>query len=280
MTRFVAVGDVLVDIACSTLPAPGIRTHAPVSLRAGGSAVNAAAAAAAAGASATVVGRIGRDPAGDLVAAQLGSLGVEARLARDRELPTGVAVALGTDVVSVVASRGANARLAPEDVPDPVEADALLVSGFALFQSGSARAGRAALERFEGDWAGIDVGSPALAASVPDDGLTGFGRRGTVLLATAEEALALTGSGPEEAARALATRVSVACVKLGEEGAMAVSGELVERRAADRVTRHAPFGAGDAFGAVLLVALAVGDPLGRALERACSAGARAAGGAA
>ena len=277
--RFAAVGDVMVDVLCSTLPAPSARLHGEVLLRAGGSAVNAAAAAAGSGASAFVVGRIGSDPSGDLVAAGLHELGIEAHLARDHVLPTGVAVVLAADTTtaSVVASRGANARLSPEDIPDAVDADALLVSGFALFQSGSAAAARIALERFSGAWAGVDVASPALAAVARDTDLRDAGTQGTVLLATAEEAKAMTGAGPEEAARKLASQFSVACVKLGAEGALAASGDRVERRAADPVARRNPFGAGDAFGAALLVALAAGDPLGRALERACRAGARAAG---
>jgi ribokinase len=278
--RFVAVGDVMVDVVCSKLPQPSARVHAEVSLRAGGSAVNAAAAAAAAGASASVVGRIGSDPPGDLVAAELADLGIEAHLARDHDLPTGVAVALAADsfTTSVVAQRGANARLSPEDVPHDLKADALLVSGFALFQSGSSDAARAALERFAGAWAGIDVGSPALAAAAAGTGFAGAAGLGaTVLLATAEEARAMTGAGPEEAARMLASTFSIACVKLGEEGALAASGDRVERGAVERVDRSSPFGAGDAFGAVLLVALAAGDSLGRALELGCRAGARAAG---
>jgi sugar/nucleoside kinase (ribokinase family) len=277
--RFVAVGDVMVDVVCSQLPAAGTRVHANVTMRAGGSAVNAAAAAASWGASAAVVGRVGSDPAAELVAAELDELGIEARLARDPDLPTGMAVSLGGDPSrpSVVAARGANARLSPEDIPDPLEANALLVSGFALFQDGSAAGARAALDRFEGGWIGIDVSSPALAPAALDLVLDEGGRR-TVVLATAGEARAMTGEEPEQAARTLASRFSVACIKLGEQGALAVAGDRVERRAVDPVARASPFGAGDAFGAVLLVAVAAGESLGSALESACAAGARAAAG--
>jgi sugar/nucleoside kinase (ribokinase family) len=278
--RFVAVGDVMVDVVCSQLPAAGTRVHANVTMRAGGSAVNAAAAAASWGASAAVVGRVGSDPAAELVAAELDELGIEARLARDPDLPTGMAVSLGGDPSrpSVVAARGANARLSPEDIPDPLEANALLVSGFALFQDGSAAGARAALDRFEGGWIGIDVSSPALAPAALDLDIGAKERRRTVILATAAEARAMTGEEPEQAARTLASRFSVACIKLGEQGALAVAGDRVERRTADSVARASPFGAGDAFGAVLLVAVAAGESLGSALESACAAGARAAAG--
>jgi sugar/nucleoside kinase (ribokinase family) len=274
--EFVAVGDVMIDIVCSKLPAPDARVHAEVALRAGGTAVNAAAAAAAAGASAAVVGRIGSDPAGQLIAAQLGRLGVVAQLAYDPDLPTGIVVLLGADrsSPSVVANRGANARLAPGDIPDVVDADALYVSGFTLFQDGSSEAAQAALDRCVGGWAAIDVGSPALAAAARDF----EPRPRTLLLATADEARAMTGKGPEEAARALAARFSVACIKLGDQGAVAAAGDRLEWGAVDPVARRSPFGAGDTFGAVLLIGLAADAPLGRALGSACAAGARAAAG--
>jgi sugar/nucleoside kinase (ribokinase family) len=276
--QFVAVGDVMVDVVCSKLPSPNERVHAEVSMRVGGSAVNAAVAAAAAGSSATVVGRVGTDAAGDLIVAELAQRGIEAHVARDHDLPTGMAVSLGADPSSpsVIANRGANARLSPRDIPATLEADALLVSGFALFQRGSSEAARTALDRFSGAWAGIDVSSPTLAATAKDFNFPDADTRQSVLLATADEARAMTGEEPEDAARTLASRFSVACVKLGEDGAVAAAGDLVERRGVDPVARRSPFGAGDAFGAVFLLALAAGEPLGRALDLACVAGARAA----
>jgi ribokinase len=278
--QFVAVGDVMVDVVCSELPSPNSRVHADVSIHAGGSAVNAATAAAVAGASAVVVGRVGSDPGAELVAGELEELGIKAHLARDQELPTGMAVSLGADPSSpsVVANRGANARLSPEDIPVVLEADALFISGFALFQTGSAEAARTAWDRFEGAWAGVDLGSPTLAEAARDVDFGDPGRSQTMVLATADEARAMTGEDPEEAARTLASGFSVACIKLGEQGALAAAGDRVERRAVDAVARRSPFGAGDAFGATLLVGLAADTPLGRALDLACAAGARAAAG--
>jgi sugar/nucleoside kinase (ribokinase family) len=276
--RFAAVGDVMVDVVGSALPPPGERVHSSMAVRAGGSAVNAARAAAEAGASAVVVGRVGSDPAGRLVLAELAALGIEAKLARDSQLPTGAAVALGDETTGtgVVAHRGANARFSPDDVPAPLDADALFVSGFALFQAGSSEAARAALSRFTGSWAGIDLGSPSLAPAAADSDLRTSGHYETVLLATADEARALSGEEPESAARTLASRFTVVCVKLGSDGAVAAAGDRLERASVAAVERTTPFGAGDAFGAVLLLALAEGGPLGAALERACAAGARAA----
>ena len=235
--------------------------------------MGAAFAAAEAGASATVVGRIGADAAGDLVLSELAMAGVAAELVRDRDRPTGVAVAFPGS--TVVAARGANAGFASEDVPEVIEGDALLVSGFALFQTGSSEAAAVAIERFTGAWIGIDVASPALAATARDADVPTTAAK-TVLLATAEEARAMTGAGPAEAARALGSRFAVACVKLGEDGALAVAGGLDERRRAKRVERRSPFGAGDAFAGAFLVALSAGHALGSALDEACAAGARSA----
>ncbi|TML18031.1 MAG: hypothetical protein E6G33_01310 [Actinobacteria bacterium] len=252
----------MVDVVCAELQLEGTRVHADVAIRAGGTTVNAAIAAAAAGADATVVGRVGSDPSAELVSAALADQNVAAHLARDPELST----ALGS---SVVAHRGANAQLSPEDIPERLDAEALLVSGFALFQTGSRDAARAALERSSGRWAAVDLASPKLADLELTTGAN-------VVLATAEEARAVTGSEPEEAARALASRFELAVVKLGEDGAIIVRGDRMERAAAEPVERRSAFGAGDAFAGALLVALAEDDSLERALELACEAGARAA----
>jgi sugar/nucleoside kinase (ribokinase family) len=272
--RFVAVGDVMIDIVCSETPSRGSRVHAGVSMRAGGSAVNAANYAAAAGAEACVVGRIGDDPAGDLVRTTLAANGIEAQLAQDPDLPTGAVVALrGDESVSVIADRGANARLSLADVPDPLEGSTVLVSGFALFQSGSAQAARAALEGFTGAWAAVDLATPGLAAAADLDDLA---KGANVLFATADEAKAVTGAAPDEAARALASRFAIVCVKIGEAGALAAHGDRLERHDATPVVRGSPFGAGDTFAAAFLVSLARGDPVAHALEVACATGARAA----
>ena len=268
--RLVAVGDVLVDVVSEEAPGRDERLHAPVAIRAGGSAANAAVWAVELGASATVVGRIGADASGDLVERVLTEKGIEARIARDPDLPTGVAVALGS---SVVAWPAASSRLAPEDVPDPLPGDALLVSGFSLFQAASAAGARAGLERFDGRWMAVDLASPRLAAAADLDELCGGAN---VILATIEEARAVTGSEPDDAVRELAVRFGVACVKLGEEGALAAQGDQVVHAQSDRVERRSRFGAGDAFAAALLVTLSEGQPLEQALDAACAAGARAA----
>jgi sugar/nucleoside kinase (ribokinase family) len=221
--KLVTVGDVMLDVVADRLPAAGERTHGAVQLRPGGSAVNAALAARELGAGAQVIGRVGRDPAGDMILVALEEAGVEARLARDSELPTGTAIALSA---AVVADRGANARLSTADLPSPLQGDALLVSGFALFQEGSREAALAALETFTGEWTAVDLASPRLARADFD---------ARVVFATTAEAKAVPR---------LENRFEIVCVK-DDYG----------------VERTSPFGAGDAFAAAFLSALADGaDP--------------------
>jgi len=236
--KLVTVGDVMVDVVADRLPAPGERAHTGVLLRAGGSAVNAALVARELGAEAQVVGRIGKDPAGDLVLAALEEHGVDAHLARDDELRTGTAVALAA---AVVADRGANARLSPRDVPAPLLGDALLVSGFALFQEGSRDAALAALDSFAGEWTAVDLASPRLARADFD---------ARVVFATTAEAKAVPR---------LESRFEVVCLK-DDYG----------------VERTSAFGAGDAFAAAFLVAVAGGADIEDARARAREAAATAA----
>ena len=245
----------MVDVVTERLPAAGQHVHGSVRLRAGGSAVNAALTAAALGASAQVVGRIGTDAAGDLVVSALEATGVDACLARDASLPTGTAVALGAD--AVVADRGANARLSARDLPSPLRADALLVSGFALFQDGSRDAARAALDRFDGNWPAVDLASPRLAA---------LDFEAKVVFATEAEAEAVPG---------LEARFEIVCVKHADGARAHQAGQIVDV-ASSLVARTSPFGAGDAFAAAFLVAFASGAGLEGALESACAAGAGAA----
>jgi ribokinase len=75
----------------------------------------------------------------------------------------------------------------------------------------------------------------------------------TLLLPNAEEARLLTGCGdPEDAARALAARYPVVAVKLGPDGALWASGDVLVHRPAHPTTVVDTTGAGDAFAAGLL----------------------------
>ena len=152
---------------------------------------------------------------------------------------------------------------------DPLAADALFVSGFSLLQAASAPGARAALARFRGTWAAVDLASALAAAAAhrveesPRDPRRCDRRRG------------VRRAEPAEAARVLAERIGAACVELGEHGAVAAQATS-SRTASRRVVRRSGFGAGDAFAAAFLVGLGRGHSLARALRDACETGARAA----
>ena len=228
----VCVGEVLLDVSLPPLE-PGRAVHAPVRVRAGGTPVNAALAAAERGARAAVVGRVGDDAAGAAIRAALAAAGVEALLATDERLATGTFVEAGD---AIVADRGAGAALSPADVPDPLEAGAVLVSGYTLRHEDTAPAARAAVERARARYVAV------VAAHC--DGAN-------VLFANEAEARELTGLAPEPAALELARRYEYACVTLGAAGALAASGGRLER-----IPPLGPdvTGAGDAFAAALLLA--------------------------
>ena len=267
--HFIAVGDVMVDVAVT-----GRGHDARARLAEGGSAANAAAWAAALGARAAVAGRIGFDAAGRLLTAGLAARGVEALLALDDELPTGTVLELEGELR---VDRGANRAFAPADVPDPLAAGAVLVSGYALLQEGSRAGARAALGRAQAPWLALDAASPGLVRATGPERFHELATGASVLLANEAEARELTGRQPEEAARELGERYRLACVKRGAQGALAVlDGELLTAPS-PHVDRATPLGAGDAFAAGLLVGLARGSNPPEALELACRCGALAAG---
>ena len=262
----IAVGDVMLDGA---LPAPvaGGRVHGRIELRAGGSVVNAALAAARLGARAAVVGRVGADAAGRLVADELAAAGVEPLLAHDVEARTGCVVVVGG--TSIVADPGASARLTPHDLPATLEAGAVLVSGYSLLQPGPEAAARAALERARTDCLAIDAASARLVAAFGVDRFLDATAKAGVLLANAEEARVLTGLEADEAALTLARRYRVVCVKLGRAGAIAATGGDIVRAEVQPVDRADILGAGDAFAGGFLLALARGVDLAVALRAGC-----------
>jgi ribokinase len=264
----IAVGDVMLDGA---LPAPvaGGRVHGRIELRAGGSAANAALAAARLGARAAVIGRVGADAAGRLVADELAAAGVEPLLARDVEARTGCVVVVGG--TSIVADPGASIRLVPHDLPATLEARAVLVSGYSLLQSGPEAAARAALERARTDCLAIDAASSRLLEAFGVDRFLDATATAGVLLANAEEARTLTGLDADEAALMLARRYRVVCVKLGCAGALAATGGEIVRAEVQPVDRADTLGAGDAFAGGFLLSLSAGVDLAMALRAGCDA---------
>jgi sugar/nucleoside kinase (ribokinase family) len=244
----IAVGDVMLDVFAPPV-APGERRHEPVRVRAGGSAVNAALAAAADGARAAAAGRIGADAGGAAILDTLRRHGVESLLAVDPARPTGAVVHAGT---GIVADRGANAALTADDLPARLDARAVLVSGYIVFRDDTAAAGRAALDRTAALTC-VDLQIATTRAQLP---------RADVLVGN-EDAIDTLGG-----VDALAPHFRVVCQTLGARGAVAASGDERASTGVPHVVAGVTVGAGDAFAARFVLALADGRPLADALARA------------
>ena len=118
--RFLAVGELLVDVI-----AAGAGHGARIRVRPAGSAFNAAVAAAAAGADAAVIGTVGDDAAGRMILARAGRRTASVPRSPVAEGPTGTFL-LADGEIRVDRGDSPRARRSPE----PVAADAVLVSGY------------------------------------------------------------------------------------------------------------------------------------------------------
>jgi ribokinase len=202
-------------------------------------------AAAEAGADAAVIGTVGDDPAGRMILAELAARGVHAEVSVSAG-PTGTFL-LADGEIRV--DPGVSHAVA---LPDRIEADAILVSGYLPVETIGE-----ALARAQAPWVALDAAR-----------LDHLPAGGNLLLANEDTARRLTGSAPDEAVLALAEGRRLACVTLGPRGAVAAVGGRVERAAPTAVGPDGP-GAGDAFAGALLVSLARGEDPAKALAGAC-----------
>ena len=268
------MGDVMLDVRADTgILAHGGDVHGHVAVQPGGTSANAAVWAAWNGAAARVHGRVGDDPVGRILTEALTSHGVEAALTVDGGAPTGTMLVVHEQGErSMVADRGANARLSPSDLPADLEAVAVLESGYLLLQPGAHDAAVAALERARATYIAIDAASWPLVESFGADRFFEETASANVVFVNEREAWTLTGKEGGEAARALAERYRIVGVKLGSRGShLVVDGELSSLDA-ELILEVDPTGAGDAFDGVLLSALARGEEPEAAHRRAGRAG--------
>lgn len=251
----IAIGEVLLDVVAPR--ASGRVTHAPVSVRAGGVPVNVARSAARAGARAAVVGRVGDDAASAAIERELADEGIAGHLAHDPALPTGTFLRAGD---RVVADRGASAALTADDLPDPLAAGVVVVSGYALLHEDTRPAAREALERAAAEHVALVAPAASLVSRVDPATFHRLAEGATALFLNAEEAQLLTGAGPREACVELGRRYPLACVTDGPAGAfLGWDGSLTHLPAAGEPADTT--GAGDAFAGSLLTRLLRGGPL-------------------
>jgi sugar/nucleoside kinase (ribokinase family) len=291
------VGDVINDILVETA-APivaGEDNPAGIRGRAGGSAANQAAWLGWMGANVTFAGRAGAADV-EFHRAELARFGVRAHLAADQVMSTGsIVVLVGADGErTFITDRGANLRLAAEDVPAALLDDVALLhlTGYTLFEPGPRAVvlGLIARARSRGIPFSVDPGSAAFLANLAPGEFLRWTDGAAICFPNRDEAAVLLGptrmppgdAAPVPSAALAATSQAAAgpwvadplamaafltlhygavVLKLGADGALlATAGAEPQRFPARQATVRDTTGAGDAFCAGFLAAwLAGGD---------------------
>jgi sugar/nucleoside kinase (ribokinase family) len=220
----------------------------------------------------TFVGQVGRDDV-DRQSRLLGYPGLGSVLiGGDR--PTGSIVVISNGSVrTMLTSRGANLDLAGDDVGDDLlaQSEHLYLTGHAVMDGDDDAQWRDLLERATraGVRRWVAPGSVAMLADYGADRFRAVVLGVEVLLAGREEAQLLAGeTDPERAATVLAADHELVVVTLGEDGALATSGDRTVRVPAVPAEAVDVTGAGDAFAAGLVAGLVGGGDLEDALTAA------------
>ncbi|HEY1569842.1 MAG TPA: carbohydrate kinase family protein [Pseudonocardiaceae bacterium] len=277
----VVVGDAGMDVLVRhTKPiTPGTDQPADVRTAIGGAGANTCAWLARLGATPTLVGRVGDDPAGRLVAGELTAAGVECVLAVDPEAGTCWVVVLvdGHGQRAMLSDRGAGRRLRPADLPPGPLADArhLHLSGYVLLDPASRPAGTAMLAAARDAGLTTSVDPQGVVPITDPAGFLDLVRGVDLLLPNADELVTLTGSPEPESATALLDAVGAVAVTRGAAGASWVDDDGVLTEPAERVECVDTTGAGDAFNAALLHARLAGSSPREALRAGVTAGSAA-----
>ncbi len=289
---FVIIGDVMEDIVCQVDSAPRAGSDTPARIRThgGGGGANVAAWLAHPGPVTHFIGRAGKDRWGSVSVDLLSGNGVTCHIAHDSHEATGTCIVLVTanGERTVLPDFGANAHLAPSDIPDDLflVGRHLHVSGYTLLNPGSRLAGLAALDlaRRRHMTISVDVSSTVALNDVGPEAFLEWTRGVDVCFANAEEAAFLTGhDDPQHATRALATSYRCAVVKLGSHGAVAMDDagnrdSALATTPAITVDVIETTGAGDAFAAGFLVPWTQGRPVADCLATATVLAGRAVAG--
>ena len=261
MEPVVVVGDVATDVVAvlDGAPAPGSDRPAAIRSRGGGAGANVAVHLARLGVPVVLAACVGDDPAGAGLLAQLAAEGVRPHVRAVPGAATGTIVSLvePDGQRSMLADRGANLDLRPDDVPPPVPGGHLHLSGYTLLDDRPRAAGVAGLAaaREAGATISVDPASTGPLARYGVDRWLADTAAATMLLPNADEARLLTGcADAEAAARALAARYRVVAVTLSADGALWASGDVLVHRPAHPTAVVDTTGAGDAFAAGLLAA--------------------------
>ena len=281
MTAIVVVGDAGLDVvARHDKPLPyGGDARAKIRFTGGGAGANTALLLRSLDVGTTLVARIGNDPGGRLIRAELEAAGVRCAFAVDEEAATCCVVVMvdAAGQRSMLADRGANQRFRPADVTAEALAGAshLHLSGYVLLDPLSRDAGLAALAvaKEAGLTTSVD---PQAAAHITDPAAFLADVRGVdLLMPNTEELVALTGSADPASAKEILGTVGAVVVTAGLNGASWVDGSGVTTVPAVEANCVDSTGAGDAFDAGVLSAWLSGESTVDVLRKGVRLGASA-----
>lgn len=260
--RLTIIGSVNLDLVAQAerLPVPGETvTGATFATYPGGKGANQALAAQRLGAQVALVARVGTDANASAALALLEAGGVNLdAVARDSEAATGVAL-IAVDARGenhIVVAPGANARLAPADIPAAALEAAVLCQ---------LEVPVATLEHVAANAQAFLAMNLAPARPLP-----------TAVLVRADLLVVNEGEATFYGAELHACRGLVAITYGSRGAALFTNGQEIARAAAPAITPVDTTGAGDAFTAGLVVALLEGQAPAAALRFACAVGAAAA----
>ncbi|TDN92633.1 ribokinase [Microbacterium sp. BK668] len=255
--NLVVVGSINVDLTARVerLPVPGETVGGGELVRVvGGKGANQAAAAARLGARVRMVGAVGHDADGEWAREELRAAGVDVRAVTSVDAATGVAL-IGVDARGenqIIVCPGANARIGPAGValaPDDVVITQLETP--------------------------LDVVT-ALAAECPGFLVVNASPARRLPHALVERADLFVVNQEEYERMPELSRARRVAMTLGADGAVLLShGSEIARAPGRRAEVVSTVGAGDAFCAALVIALARGASDAEALETACAVGAAA-----
>ena len=289
MPDVVVVGDLATDVVVllDGAPAPGSDRPAAIRSHGGGAGANVAVHLARLGTPVTFAGCVGDDAAGTGLVAELAAAGVTSAVRTVAGAASGTIVSLVEPggQRSMLADRGANLALAPDDVPTPRRH--LHLSGYTLLNPGSRAAALFALRLAGsvGASVSVDAASAGPILALGAQRFLDWLEPGVLLLANSDELAALTGAvdqdrdnrDQEVGLAALVVRGLTVVLKRGSEGSMLASRTLLGYAAAEPATVRDTTGAGDAFAAGFLAALWGGAEWTAALRAGNRLGAAAVG---
>ncbi len=256
-------GDLILDVA--------VRSHGPlqigsdvtgaISYQGGGSAANVAAWLGSLGANVRFAGAIGRDLAGNTLALELASYGVETFLT-EKDDPTGTILLFLDDrgERTMVTSRGANLQVVPSDIPDEFfdGLQHMHLTGYSFFGSqelASTTITLLAKIRERDIPFSVDPSSYALLKEFGAERFLHLTAEASLIFPNLDEGMVLTGEvEPEAVAKRLSEMYPCVIMTMGSEGCLVANRGFLSHVPTKPVLAVDTTGAGDAFAAGYLYA--------------------------